>query len=260
MGVSDHFGFIQGSPLNNRMIINTHRIKVFIDFDGTITKIDTGEEIFRRFGKQPDADRIIEDIREGIITAKEGWVRLFASAPDMTIKNIYSIMDDIFIDENFVEFHQLLKIQNIPHFILSDGFENYIQFILQREGLQDIPVFSNRLIESGSNGLMPQFPYMDEECRDCANCKRDHIIEQSGDEEFTVYIGNGSSDTCPAQFCDYVFAKDDLLKFCSREKVTCFSYNNFADVQNVFIQLLQRKRLKKKHQAVLKRNEVYKLG
>ncbi len=248
------------SDSENEVPFPAHRVKVFIDFDGTISKIDTGEEIFRRFGKRPEVDIIIEEIKEQKITAMEGWRKLFDSAPGMTLENIYSIMNDILIDESFFEFHSLLKARNIPHYILSDGFENYIKFILQREGLEEIPVFSNSLIEAGNSGLLPIFPYRDEECRDCANCKRNHIIEHSSDEEFTVYIGNGSSDTCPAQFCDYVFAKDELLKFCSREKVTCFSYNNFADVQKVFVQLLQRKRLKKKHQAVLKRNEVYKLG
>ncbi len=241
-------------------LISPHRMKVFIDFDGTITKLDTGEEIFRRYGKRPEVDVIIEQIRTKEITAKDGWARLFAQAPGLRLENIYDLTGDIHVDQTFKTFAEFLSVRKIPFFILSDGFENYIRFILKREGLEDIPVYSNRLVENAASVVVPVFPYTDEECNDCANCKRNHILENSGDEEFTVYIGNGSSDTCPAQFCDYVFAKDDLLKFCSREKISCFSYNNFAEVQSVFGQLLQRRRLKKKNQAVLKRNEVYKLG
>ena len=237
-----------------------HKVKVFIDFDGTITKIDTGEEIFRRFGKRPEVDEIIERIRTKVITAKEGWAQLFAHAPGLRLENILELTGDIHIDPSFKAFAQFLVARAIPFFVLSDGFENYIRHILKREGLAGIPVFSNNLVENLSGSVVPVFPYTDEECSDCANCKRNHILENSADEEFTVYIGNGSSDTCPAQFCDYVFAKDDLLKFCSREKISCFSYTNFAEVQNVMVQLLARRRLKKKNQAVLKRNEVYKLG
>lgn len=237
-----------------------HKLKVFIDFDGTITKLDTGEEIFRRFGKRPEVDLIIEQIRTKEITAKEGWARLFAHAPGMRLENIYELTDDIHVDPSFKPFTEFLSSRNIPFFILSDGFENYIRHILEREGLSGIPVFSNHLVENDANVVVPVFPYTDEECNDCANCKRNHVLENSADEEYTVYIGNGSSDTCPAQFCDFVFAKDDLLKFCSREKVSCYSYTNFAEVQSVLGQLLQRRRLKKKNQAVLKRNEVYKLG
>lgn len=235
-------------------------MQVFIDFDGTISLIDTGEEIFRRFGKRPEVDIIIEQIRVKEITAREGWARLFAHAPGLELDAIYKMTEDIQIDQSFRDFTALLRQYEIPFCILSDGFENYIHCILAREGLDDIPVFSNRLIENREKEVVPVFPSSDEECTDCANCKRNHVLERSADEEFTVYIGNGSSDTCPAQFCDYVFAKDDLLRFCSREKIPCFSWTTFAEVQPVFMQLLQKKRLKKRHQATLKRNEVYKLG
>lgn len=237
-----------------------HRLRVFIDFDGTISTIDTGEEIFRRHGKRPEVDTIIEQIREKVITAKDGWAKLFAHAPGLSLGDIQALADDIPVDPTFHPFVDFLRERKIPFYILSDGFENYIRAILEREGLTDIPVFSNRLIATRENAVIPKFPYTDEECTDCANCKRNHVLEQSADEEFTIYIGNGSSDTCPAQFCDFVFAKDDLLKFCNREKISCFSYSSFADVQAVLTQLLQKRRLKKRHQAVLKRNEVYKLG
>jgi 2,3-diketo-5-methylthio-1-phosphopentane phosphatase len=244
----------------NQGPVQQHPLKVFIDFDGTISTIDTGEEIFRRFGKRPEVDIIIEQIREKEITAKEGWARLFAHAPGLELDAIYRMTEDIMIDDSFKAFTVFLRERQIPFYILSDGFENYIRCILEREGLGDIPVFSNRLIETRDKEVVPVFPSTDEECTDCANCKRNHVLEQSADDEFTVYIGNGSSDTCPAQFCDYIFAKDDLLRFCNREKISCYSWSRFAEVQSVFMQLLQKKRLKKRHQATLKRNEVYKLG
>ncbi len=237
-----------------------HKMKVFIDFDGTITLTDTGEEIFRRFGSRPEIDEIIEQIRFNKITGKEGWSQLFANAPKLRLDDVHKLADEIQIDRYFESFVNVLNNNKIPFYILSDGFENYISKIFNHSKINNLKVYANKLIENEDSKIQTVFPYTDEECSDCANCKRNHILENSADDEFTVYIGNGSSDTCPAQFCDYVFAKDDLLRFCNREKITCFQYSNFAEVERTFTQLLAKRRLKKKHQAVLKRNEIYKLG
>ena len=108
--------------------------------------------------------------------------------------------------------------------------------------------------------MIPTFPYTDEECRKCANCKRNHILANSSDTDFTVYIGDGYSDTCPAQYCDFVFAKNSLLKYCEVNRITYFPFTNFRDVQKRLNELVNKKRLKKKHQAELKRKQVYRQG
>ena len=38
------------------------RLKVFVDFDGTITLEDVGEAIFRKFGDDEKVNQIIEDL------------------------------------------------------------------------------------------------------------------------------------------------------------------------------------------------------
>jgi 2-hydroxy-3-keto-5-methylthiopentenyl-1-phosphate phosphatase len=58
-------------------------------------------------------------------------------------------------------------------------------------------------------------------------------------------------------FCDFIFAKDDLLKYCEKERITFFPFNNFDDVIERMEMLRQKKRLKKRHQAELNRREIY---
>jgi len=237
-----------------------HGIKIFVDFDGTITKRDIGENIFLHFGNQPASSIITQNIKDGVITGKEGWKQLFHEAPDLTLEQVHEYIQSFEIDESFKDFVAYCRENGTPFFVLSDGFENYIEYIFEKEGLGDIRFFANKLVPSATGTIQPVFPYTDEECTDCANCKRNHILEESGDDEITVYIGNGSSDTCPAQYCDIVFAKDDLLKFCEKERISFFPYSSFKDVLSLLQLTLSKKRIKKRHQAVLKRNDVYKLG
>jgi 2-hydroxy-3-keto-5-methylthiopentenyl-1-phosphate phosphatase len=145
-------------------------------------------------------------------------------------------------------------------FILSDGLDYYINRVLEREGLSHLQAYTNKLTFSDDGNLIPEFPHTDEECKQCANCKRNHIINHSSDDEFTVYIGDGYSDACPVQFCDFIFAKKSLLKFCETNRISFSPYKNFYDVKRKLDTLVNKKRLKKRHQAELKRREVYLQG
>ena len=239
-----------------------HVCKIFVDFDGTITKQDIGEQLFLNFGDTEKAEDIIKRISSRELTSVEGWKALFEilSAEGGSIDELTNFVRSFEIDKAFHRLVSFAQEQQVEMIILSDGFEFYIRTILERENITGIPIYSNRLIEDGSGKPQPVFPYRDEECKDCANCKRNHVIENSGDDEFTVYIGNGSSDVCPAQYCDFIFAKDSLRKFCEKEKVTFFPYDNFNDVVSKLETLFAKKRLKKRHQAELKRKNLYKLG
>ena len=234
--------------------------KIFVDFDGTITQQDIGEQIFLQYGNTERAEAIIKRIGLRELTSVEGWNALFEILNPVSINELTNFVRSFKIDEAFHRLVSFSRAHKIEMVILSDGFEFYIKTILERENITGIPIYSNRLIENESGKPQPVFPYRDEECKSCANCKRNHVIENSGDDEFTIYIGNGSSDVCPAQYCDFIFAKDSLRKFCEKEKVTFFPYDNFNDVVSRLETLFSKKRLKKRHQAELKRKTLYKQG
>jgi len=234
--------------------------KIFVDFDGTITKQDIGEQLFLRFGDTEKAEEIIKRISSRQLTSVEGWKALFEILRTVSIDELTNFVRSFEIDTAFHRLVSFAQQRQVEMIILSDGFEFYIKTILERENITGLQIYSNRLLENGSGKPQPVFPYRDAECKDCANCKRNHIIENSGDDEFTVYIGNGSSDVCPAQYCDFIFAKDSLRKFCEKEKVTFFPYDSFNEVVSKLETLFAKKRLKKRHQAELKRKNLYKLG
>jgi 2,3-diketo-5-methylthio-1-phosphopentane phosphatase len=234
--------------------------KMFVDFDGTITKKDIGEQLFLQYGDTEKAEAIIKRISSRELTSIEGWKALFEILNPVSIDKLTTFVRSFEIDKAFHRLVSFSREHNVEMIILSDGFEFYIRTILEKENITGIPIFSNRLIENGSGKPQPVFPYRDEECKSCANCKRNHVIENSGDDEFTIYIGNGSSDVCPAQYCDFIFAKDSLRKYCEKEKVTFFPYDNFNDVVSKLETLFAKKRLKKRHQAELKRKTLYKQG
>ncbi len=231
--------------------------KIFVDFDGTISKYDVGEAIFRKFGNPDKVNDIIEKLLSDKISAKECWLRLFESVENFSQASLDEFIDSLEIDPTFHEFADYCSLNGIEFYVLSDGFDYYISRIFERENLLSVKVFSNKLEIAGGSKLIPSFPYLDSECMSSANCKRNHIINLSGDDEYTVFIGDGNSDKYTAQFCDFIFAKDGLLKFCETERITYFPFGDFKDVIAKLELLRSKKNLKKRHQAELKRRETY---
>ena len=229
--------------------------KIFIDFDGTITTTDVGEAIFREFGEAEKVNKIIEDLLNDRISAKESWIGLCNSVESINKKELDDFIDQVEIDSTFTDFINFCKENEIDHYILSDGFDYYLERILSREKIST-EYFANALSFSDDK-LIPSFPYLDFDFLSSANCKRNHIINHSSDDDYTVFIGDGNSDKCTVPYCDFIFAKGDLLKFCEKERISYFPFNNFDDVKQIMIKLLSKKRLKKRHQAELKRREAY---
>lgn len=231
--------------------------KIFIDFDGTITQQDVGEEMFLKFGDSEKAYAIVRLWMENKISSSECWFRLCETVDNIDIKIFDQFIDTMNIDPFFISFIQYAETNGFEVTVLSDGLDYYIKRILMREKLNHLRVYSNRLEFGDNNELNPIFPYSDEECSECANCKRNHVINHSGDDEISIYIGDGYSDTCPAQYCDYIFAKKSLLKYCEKNRISYFPFTTFNDVLKRLEVLKNKHLVKKRHQAQLKRKEVY---
>lgn len=233
---------------------------VFTDFDGTITRNDIGDTMFRVFGGPEESTQTFSDPGGGTVGAQEIWRRSCETVSSLSPKAFYSFVEGQDIDESFHRFEQFCCERMIPVHILSDGFDLYIEHILRRERLGHLPFYSNRLSIGNDGTITPVFPYTDSECIMCANCKRNHLLTKSSDENVIVYIGNGYSDQCPARYADIVFAKGTLLKFCERENVTYHRFETFDDVLEKFRSFVEDGRPRKRRTAELARKDMFMRG
>ncbi len=238
---------------------NPHRFKIFVDFDGTITRKDVGENMFLKFGDAEKAREIVNRWIEGKINSKQTWIELCETIPSLDLGEFDKFIDEMEIDETFPEFVNYCEEHGHDIFVLSDGLDYYINKILKRHGLERLPLYSN-VAEFKDGRIFPVFPYTDEECDRCANCKRNHVINNSADTDVTIYIGDGFSDTCPAQFTDFIFAKKSLLKFCEQNRISYYPFENFKEIITRIDELSKRNRIRKRRQAELNRRAVYLQG
>jgi len=95
--------------------------------------------------------------------------------------------------------------------VLSAGFRELIEPILEREGLGHLELMANE-VEADPSGWRIRFRDEDT-CTTCGQpCKRSTVARIAGGDE-VVYIGDGYSDRCAADAADVVFARRGLAEW-----------------------------------------------
>jgi len=242
------------------MVLN-HKLKIFCDFDGTITAKDVWLEAGEYFIKKKDEwDSVIAAFESQDIGARECFLKECRLIEDFDLSKFNEIIDNIPLDSKFKEFYTFCASHNFPLTILSEGMDHYISRILNNNVL-DIPSYSNKFVyPDAQNKVGLEFPYSDSECKRCGCCKRNLLLNMTGDDEISVLIGDGFSDTCVAEYADIVFAKSFLASYCWKNNITYFDYKDFGDVHKKLEKIIEKKVIKPRQNARVNRKDVYLRG
>ncbi len=235
---------------------NISQITVFVDFDGTITLDDVGDELFRHFGAFEPYNT---ELKEGKLTIKEYWKILCDSLPSsLSLEEIRNYAKNFQIDAYFSNFINFCRYNDFRVYIISDGFDVYIETILYQYGFEVIPFFANKLIKRADGGFSPEFTAASESCNCfCASCKRNKLLNLALPESAIVYIGDGYSDFCAAEHSDIVFAKKNLARYCQQNTIPHHNFKSFFDVEMILKKAVASKSIRVRHQAYSKREKAF---
>lgn len=232
------------------------KLAVFSDFDGTVTKLDIGDEIFKIFGKFEPYHNLL---REGKLNIKDYWKKVCSELnPGTNEETIKKYAEQQEVDSYFKDFAEFCKDNQIPLSILSDGFDTYIKPIINKSGLEQVNILCNKLIFNNGSPPEPVYPYASESCTcDCASCKRNSMINSVDDKTVLVYIGDDYSDFCGAEHSDIVFAKKNLAAYCNENRIPHYPYSTFFDILRIMRKIVKNKKYKFRHQAKIKRKQAF---
>ncbi|MBM2845523.1 MAG: phosphoserine phosphatase [Bacteroidetes bacterium] len=239
-------------------------LKLFIDFDGTITRQDVGNVFFRRFGGV-ECDEAVREYRAGALSATGCFEREVAALGKLDVIEATRFVRGQEIDSSFKSFVEFCRNRHLEFYIVSDGLDYYIREILEAHGISGVSFFANALEigpvdgEGKSNATI-RFPFRDSECTRCACCKRNVMLSLAGDDDVIGYVGEGYSDHCPVQYADLVFAKDELQKFCQRENISYYLYSSFSEIVDRLSTLLEKQTLPKRRRAEVMRRALFARG
>lgn len=198
---------------------------IYCDFDGTITKNDSVNGFFEKYAR--DDWMASEKLWiEGKISSKENAIIQVNMLDNVSQKQLDDYIDSIEIDDYFLDFVDYVKSKNIKLTILSDGFDLFIQKLLERYNL-DIPYYANKLTYNDGKFNI-EFPYYNENCDKKAGMCKCHKVK----ENHFCYIGDGTSDLCIASKADVLFATKNLHKYCEENFINHHYFYSFSNIIN----------------------------
>ena len=121
-------------------------LKIFVDFDGTITLEDVGEAIFRKFGSAEKTNKIVEDLLSDKISSRQCWDMLCDSIDKINKQELNDFINLLDIDPTFISLVRFCNDNEIELVVLSDGFDYYIDRVFDKAGLTGLKYYSNKLI------------------------------------------------------------------------------------------------------------------
>ena len=193
-------------------------MKLVLDWDGTVTVEDGLVLVLREFGDE----RLLAELepRVGVdLTLHEEIALEFASVSAPLAEVVEWVREHVHVRSGFGELARAHR----PT-ILSSGFVELIEPVLEREGVHGLEILANR-VEPRPDGWRVE--WRDEaQCEECGEaCKRGAL--PTGE---VVYVGDGYSDRCAAHAAGRVFARDGLADFLERRGVPYEPFRDFRDL------------------------------
>jgi 2-hydroxy-3-keto-5-methylthiopentenyl-1-phosphate phosphatase len=199
---------------------------IAVDFDGTITEDDLLDEIASRFGDEAIYQEVEDGLHGGSMPLREVIEREFRPVTTPVHEVVAWTLENVRIRPGFSELVELARARGWRVLVVSSGFHELIEPILDREGV-DVDVYANRL-DARPDGWIVRWRY--EDCDACdESCKRSVVAKLAGDDE-VVYIGDGYSDRCAAEAADRVFATKGLARYLDEREVPYERFDDFHDI------------------------------
>ncbi|HVD65857.1 MAG TPA: MtnX-like HAD-IB family phosphatase [Gaiellaceae bacterium] len=200
---------------------------IAVDFDGTVTEMDLLDTIARDFGDPVVYQEVEDGLHGGTMTLRDVITREFEPVRRPLEEIVGWELENVRVRDGFQEFVELARDRGWRVVIVSSGFHELIEPILEREGVE-VELHANR-VDPSTDGWRVEWRY-DGTCDSCGeSCKRSIVQELAGDDEL-VYIGDGYSDRCAAEASDRVFATRGLADYLDEQGVAYERFDDFHDV------------------------------
>ncbi len=199
-------------------VVRRDPMKLVLDWDGTVTEVDGLHLVLQEFGDERLYDAAESKLgRE--LTLNEVISLEFESVSAPLDQVVAWMRANVVVRPGFAE----LARAHDP-LIVSSGFRELIEPILEREGLE-LELVANR-VEARPEGWRARFRES-AACEVCGEgCKRSDVAGLDG----FVYAGDGFSDRCVALAASRVFARAGLARYLEARGVAFEPFDDFHDL------------------------------
>jgi HAD superfamily phosphoserine phosphatase-like hydrolase len=199
---------------------------IFVDYDGTITDVDTFDVLVRSAAGDEVWHELERELRAGRITLREALAREAATVRLSWPEALALLESRARIDPTFAAFVHRAHAHGDWVGVVSAGIRSIIGPALERAGV-DVPVFANDVdFDTAGWGMT----FIDDSVLGHDKAARVRAAATAGAR--TVYVGDGISDFEGALAAGVRFAKKGraLEQYCRERGVECTSFSSFDEI------------------------------
>ncbi|MGZ3496983.1 MAG: HAD-IB family phosphatase [Vulcanimicrobiaceae bacterium] len=209
------------------------RLAVFVDYDGTITDLDTFDVLVQSAAGPQEWARLESALHGGhmtlrnVLSAQAQFVRVSLDEADAMLARTTHF------DPTFVHFVKRCEREDVPLTILSSGVQPLIERALERHGLQHVSVLANTVTPS-RDGWTMHF----RDGSDNGHNKAAAVRAATSAGAATIFAGDGHSDFEAALEADRRFAKRGraLERYLKKNGVEFTPFSSFAEVERALFE------------------------
>lgn len=208
------------SPGHDRMI-------VFVDFDGTITDVDTFDALVRDAVGDEIWDAIDAELMEGRRTVREVLVLQAAHVTKSKAEALAFVEARAKVDPAFPPFVRAAHARGVEVRVVSSGVGSIIRATLAAAGVE-LPILAND-VDFAPHGW--SFAFVDESAN--GHDKAVAVRRARAAGFATVFVGDGISDFGAAHEAERCFAKAGraLEAYCAARNIACTAFSSFAEIE-----------------------------
>jgi 2-hydroxy-3-keto-5-methylthiopentenyl-1-phosphate phosphatase len=210
---------------------------VLCDFDDTTAVENVAQLLLEHFCPKDMWQQLRSESQANVITFREYQEGTFSatSAGKEAMKALVKARATL--RPHFKELWQYCRSRDIPMAIVTVGLDFYVDALLEREGLKELPRFAVKTSFT-SDGIVYEYPHgwdgsgaaSQQECSRWGNCKCSVLGKYRRMGHSIFYVGDGRSDFCAASIADRVFAREPLAQLCRDNGVAYTEFHDFGDV------------------------------
>jgi 2,3-diketo-5-methylthio-1-phosphopentane phosphatase len=212
------------------MIVFSQSPVIVLDFDGTVTEKDIGDEVCDRFAPPEWRELDAAWVRHEI-SLPEAQRRMWALARAQRAEAVAYALTVGQIRRGLDRMLEAAARRGDELWLASGGFDFYIEAILGARLGQFTRRFYNRT-DFVDGRIVVEFPHEGIACARCAVCKGKVCDDARATGRPVVFIGDGSSDRCAIGRADRIFAvRGSLLaRTCAERGVEHIAFDGFDEI------------------------------
>ena len=208
------------------------------DFDGTICIPDACDFLLQQFAP-PEWKELDEAVWQGEITEREAFPRQIELLNVSWEAARHALRAGVVIRDGFAAFVTYCRKHELSLTILSGGLRQLIDELLDKAGVDGLPVISHTASISGAHWkavLWSGKRYAEH----CSHCKCSFVLAERAAGKKIIYIGDSYTDLCPSKHADILFATGKLARACAESGQPFLPFETFFDIERALESLIQQ--------------------